>query len=819
VKAGEWVRVTLQSPCPYCERADERCAVSKDGQQRICYRVGGAEAREKRDKAGVLYYAYAVNPLANGHTNGHAGNGKPIKPAGKTPGLADPARLDEVYRALLDRLVLSPAHRVDLERRGFPEGEADRLLYRSMPARGREQIAHELAGRFGRDVLLHVPGFFINDRRSLSIASLPGLLIPVRAVRGRIGALIIRPNEKLDDGGKYLWVSSKNRGGPGPGALPHIPLGVAGPARTARLTEGQLKADLATILSGIPTVGAPGVGNWRCCLSVLKALGAKTVRLAFDADWRTKPHVAQALVECGRTLVEAGFALELELWPESDGKGIDDLLAGGKTPEVLAGEKALAALAEVAGSAPPQGPEANGRDRGDRLNRTDLGNARRLVRGFGDDIRYCYQWGKWLIWDGARWKEDATGYIFRLARKTVQAIGAEAAAIDDEAERKALLKWALTSENKKQIDAMIALAQSEPGIPIEPAALDRDRNLLNVENGTVDLHTGELQPHRREDLITKLAPVRYDRDASCPRFRGFLGRIMEADRELIGFLKRAAGYALTGDIGEHCLFFLHGGGRNGKSTFLGVIQGILGSYATTINATVLTSKLHNDHPTELCDLDGPRFVTTIEVEDGKRMAEALVKSLTGGDPIKARRMRRDPYQFDPKFKLFVAANHKPEIRGTDEGIWSRIKLIPFGVTIPKEERIRNLADRLCEEEGPGILNWLIEGCLEWRAGGLAEPGVVTNATAEYRAEMDAIGDFIAERCLTNPGVRCKNNELYMAYKAWCERAGVDHQSLRKFGGEMEKRGFKHRDSNGTRWRLGIGIAQDGREVDEGNAPF
>ena len=454
-----------------------------------------------------------------------------------------------------------------------------------------------------------------------------------------------------------------------------------------------------------------------------------------------------------------------------------------------------------------------------RPNRTDTGNAMRLVAMFGEVIRYCAQWGAWLIWDGTRWKEDTTGQIYRLARKTVQAIGAEAAGAEDADERKAILKWALESENRKRIDAMIALARFHEGIPVETAALDRDRYLLNVENGIVDLRTGHLRPHRPEDLITKLAPVRYDPGAQCLKFLKFLGRIMGDNQELIGFLKRAAGYALTGDVGEHCLFFLHGGGRNGKSTFLGIVQGILGSYATTINAAVMTSKVHDDHPTELCDLDGARFVTTIEVEDGKRMAEALVKSLTGGDPIKARRMRRDPYQFNPTFKLFVAANHKPEIRGTDEGIWSRIKLIPFSVTIPKEERVKNLADLLREEEGPGILNWMIEGCQEWRMAGLAEPGAVTDATAEYRAEMDAIADFIAERCLASEQVRCKNNDLYSCYKSWCERSGVAYLTARKFGSDMERRGFKHKDSNGTRWRLGIAVAQENDESNEHSGEF
>jgi Domain of unknown function (DUF3854) len=365
VSKVEWVRVTPQHPCPYCEKSDERCAASKGGEFRTCYRVGGEGAQEKRDAAGVLYYVHKLSADLSANSNGHTNGTLKPRPAGKAPGIADPARLDEVYRALLDHpaLALTAPNRADLVRRGFPADEIDRRGYRSMPARRREEIAHELAGRFGVDVLLHVPGFFRNNREQLSIACLPGLLIPVRDARGRIAALMVRPNEKLDTGGKYLFISSKNRGGPGPEATAHVPLGIEGPVETVRLTEGQLKADLATALSGMPTAGAPGVGNWRCTLPVLKELGARTVRLAFDADWRRKPKdVARPLLECGRALVAAGFALELELWDEALGKGVDDVMAAGKVPEVLAGEKALAALQDVAGIAETEGSATSAED-------------------------------------------------------------------------------------------------------------------------------------------------------------------------------------------------------------------------------------------------------------------------------------------------------------------------------------------------------------------------------------------------------------------------------------------------------------------------
>jgi P4 family phage/plasmid primase-like protien len=458
------------------------------------------------------------------------------------------------------------------------------------------------------------------------------------------------------------------------------------------------------------------------------------------------------------------------------------------------------------------------------LNRTDLGNACRLVKRFGAILRYCPKWGTWLIWDESRWKEDDTGMIHRLAKKAIRAIGHEVAETDDDEEAKALLKWALTSEAKKYIDALIGLAWSEPGIPVVPADLNRDGWLLNVRNGTIDLRTGQLRKHQQADLITKLAPVRFDPDAQCPRWTDFLKRVL-VDDELIGFLQRAAGYALTASVAEHVLFFLHGTGRNGKSTFLKVILTLLGDYCKTIDPNLLVAKCHPEHSTGLTDLDGRRFISTVEVEDGQRMAESLVKQLTGGENINARRMRQDNYEFEVTHKIFLAANHKPEIRGTDEGIWSRIKLIPFDVFIPPEERIKDLDKILIAEEGPGILNWLVQGCLEWQRTGLAEPQAVTDATAGYRTEMDALAGFLDDRCDRpkpgpdgKPTVKVTTDVLYQAYTGWCVANGQKPLPSRKFGAELTKRGFTLDKAGSKCWRWGLCLkteVEDGSDGDDG----
>jgi P4 family phage/plasmid primase-like protien len=452
---------------------------------------------------------------------------------------------------------------------------------------------------------------------------------------------------------------------------------------------------------------------------------------------------------------------------------------------------------------PPQAPEA------EPIHLTDLGNAMRLAAAYGANLRHCYTWGAWFEWDGARWKEDTTGRIYGAAKATVRGIMRDALEAEDDKERKELVRWALASEERKRIESMIALARFEKGIPVEPHALDVSPWLLNSQNGTVDLRSGELRAHSRDDLLTKLAPVDYHEKAACPRFLEFLSKIMDGNGALIGFIQRALGYALTADVSEHVLFFLYGTGRNGKSTLLDLVRMILGDYATSIDASVLTAKVHADHPTALTDLNGRRFVPTIEVDDGQRMAEALVKKLTGGDRIKARRMRQDFFEFDATHKIFLAANHQPAIRGTDEAIWSRILMIPFKVFIEPKDRTPNLSRKLFEEEGSGILKWMIQGCLEWQRGGLKPPEEVRQAVQEYRNEQDSIGVFLATQVeKARDDFRIKASTLHAAYCKW---SGESTLSQKAFGQAMVERGYAATRSNGM-WYTGLRFA---KEPDDG----
>lgn len=347
---------------------------------------------------------------------------------------------------------------------------------------------------------------------------------------------------------------------------------------------------------------------------------------------------------------------------------------------------------------------------------TDLGNAQRLVAHHGEDIRYCPDFKKWLIWDGLRWCFDEDGAVMRRAKDTVRSIYAETANETNDTRRAALAKHAVASESAGRLAAMVELAKSEAELVARSSEFDADPMLLGVGNGTVNLLTGGLWEPRREDYITKQAMTHYDPAAQCPLWLSFLNRIMGGDTEMIGFLQRAMGYALTGSAKEQCLFLLYGVGANGKSTFLNVIGELAGDYGANTPAESLMVQQNSGVRNDIARLRGVRFVTAIETEDGQRLAESLVKSLTGGDTISARFLYGEFFDFTPQFKLFLAANHKPVIKGDDYAIWRRVRLVPFEVTVPEGEQDRDLPEKL-RAELPGILNWAIEGCHEWIAQG------------------------------------------------------------------------------------------------------
>ena len=446
---------------------------------------------------------------------------------------------------------------------------------------------------------------------------------------------------------------------------------------------------------------------------------------------------------------------------------------------------------------------------------TDVGNARRLVSKYGEDIRYVFGFKKWLVWDGGRWLFDEDGEIMRRTKDTVTAIYNEAKNASEAGDKKISEKFeahAKNSQSLPRIKAAIELAQSEPGIPVSTNELDTDNYILGVANGIINLKTGALREPRREDLITKRAPVAYDLNASAPIFMSFLERIMNGNSAMISFIQRAVGYSLTGATDEQCLFFLHGSGSNGKSTLLNVIKELLGDYALQCPAETLMVKPGGGSiPNDIARLRGARMVATSETEEGRRFAEVMIKQLTGNDTIAARFLFGEYFEFVPNFKIWLAANHKPVIRGDDYAIWRRIRLIPFAVTISPEEKDGKLPEKL-KAEYPGILAWAVEGCLEWQRLGLNPPPEVLAATEEYKSEMDLIGKWIEERCITELHTRTTAKALYTSYRSWVEENGGFPLSSTKFGLKLRDRGYT-KEKSGIITYHGIGLREHSDSLD------
>jgi putative DNA primase/helicase len=356
---------------------------------------------------------------------------------------------------------------------------------------------------------------------------------------------------------------------------------------------------------------------------------------------------------------------------------------------------------------------------------TDLGNAERLVADHGNDLRYAPGLG-WFAWDGRRWKRDQDGEAIRRAKRMVRAMYAHAAELDDE-DRAALVKWATASESEARLRAAVKLAETELAIVVDAHKLDADGWLFNVGNGTIDLRTGDLREHRREELLTRISPVVYKPDARSKLWESSLERITGGDAELATFLQRAVGYSLTGHTSEEVLFFPHGPTATGKSTKLEAIRAVLGEYAATADFETFL-KRHGDAGVrnDIARLAGARLVVSIEVDDGKTLAEGLLKLLTGGDTVAARFLYQETFEFVPRFKLWLAANDRPRVNADDAAMWRRILQIPFVHVIPEAERDDRvkLLLRSVPDVQSAILAWAVHGCLEWQRRGLAVPQCV-----------------------------------------------------------------------------------------------
>lgn len=417
-----------------------------------------------------------------------------------------------------------------------------------------------------------------------------------------------------------------------------------------------------------------------------------------------------------------------------------------------------------------------------------------FTQRYHPDWRYVATWGRWLLWDGKRWRTEETLAATDLIRNVCRQAALSAPNS----------KTATKLASAGTVGGVERLARADRRHAATTGEWDADPWLLNTPGGVLDLRTGKQRPHERIDRMTKITTASHGGD--CPIWRQFLQEVTGGDKDLLSYLQRTVGYALTGSTQEHALFFLYGTGANGKSVFVNTLATILGDYATNAPMDTFMETHADRHPTDLASLRGARFVAAIETEQGRRWAESKVKSLTGGDKISARFMRQDFFEFFPQFKLFVAGNHKPAIRNIDEAMKRRLHLIPFTITVPPERRDKHLQQKLLAERN-GILTWAVQGCVEWlRHGRLDPPQPVRDATEEYFEAEDALGRWLEERCVRFPNAHSLTNELFSDWKQWADASGEFVGSQRRFSDLLITRGVeKWRNGGGVRGFRGIGL--------------
>lgn len=470
-----------------------------------------------------------------------------------------------------------------------------------------------------------------------------------------------------------------------------------------------------------------------------------------------------------------------------------------------------------AGSPPAQQVAIQAQETAKSFKLTEVGNAERLVHFNGNNLRYCVEFEAWLLWNGQTWIEDKMKRIERVALRTFRAMYKEASDLRDDTRRQELFKWAKMSEKSNVF--LNSIHRAEAMLPVSQRQLNASPFLLNCKNGVLNLKTGQLLPADRRYLMTMNTGIDYDAQARCPTWIAFLESTLCGPdgipkTAVIDFLQRAIGYALTGDTREQVIFFLWGQGNNGKTTLLNILKAMLGDYALSTNADTFTTKMDGGGGAinnDIARLNGARFVPTSESEANKQLSEALVKQLTGGEAITARFLRKEFFEYTPQFKIFFATNYKPIIRGGDDGIWRRIRLIPFQHKIAPAKVDKTLPGKLMNEL-PGILNWAVAGCLKWQREGLEAPPEVRQATADYKEEMDLLHGFLADCCLEHPDARVLAGTLHKVYLRWATENGEFLLKQRAFNTKMEMRGFTKKRSTGNQlFFYGIGLNQEGEQ--------
>lgn len=599
---------------------------------------------------------------------------------------------------------------------------------------------------------------------------------------------------KPGPGGKRIWKTSGTR--KVTYRLPEL-LEAAMSGGVAFVCEGEKDCDALVRCGFTATCNPGGAGKWKPSYND-HFKGLRQVVIVADADQAGRLHAQQVASALSNVVPE------IKVIEMPDAKDAAAWLDNGGTPG------GLLSLVEQAPRWKPLERETPSTDEIAPTifdnHTSDLGLARRFVRLHNKSIKYCHEIG-WLTWDGKRLQpSDSLG---QLPQDVLNDIHREISHEQNQHRRKELAEWVARCEARAKLDNMIELASRQDEIRVPLDQLDQHPNLLNAANAIVDLETGERIPHDPKLLITQLAPVDFDPEASAPRFREFISDIMLGRQELIDFLQVLFGYCATGYATAQKFVTFHGDGSNGKSTLLSIVRRVLGDYAQDVDADVLMkSNRHEGRAlAEIAQCRSKRLVTAVESDASAELNEGRVKQLSGGDPMVGKFYYKDPFTFTPMFTVILSTNDKPFIRGRKHATWRRICLVPFDWRVPPDIKDEHFAEKLIEQEAPGILTWIVQGAIRWFAEGLNPPDIVQEATEEYRSDTDILGDFFRDKCFLSDRAEVQSTPLYEAYKSWCEKAGEKPKSHTKLGRLLDERGFKKDPRKDANYYLGIGLKE------------
>jgi putative DNA primase/helicase len=634
--------------------------------------------------------------------------------------------------------------------------------------------ARQLAPKFLPDTLRSAKG---NEGPSHYICKSVGL--GFKTFKGLDGTEIIALKASNNGAGHQIAVAPTMH----PHKGPYHFVGGYNPAAVAVVDKDELRkrvgmlATAALIARILPPAREEGVGGRHDLALALAGYmlrngeGVEDVETMLVAAWELRKAPRGGVEDVRRSVRDTDTRLARNE-PATGGRRLEELIAGmpAKIADFLGWER----------------PDMREQRRSYWL--TDLGNAERFIDTYRDVALWCPARKAWLLWDGSRWAWDERGAIRKLAHKVARSIYKDAVHEPDEAKQREIAKFARASQNEARIGAM--LNEAKPYLAVGMDELDGGPWIINCQNGTLDLRTGKLKPHDPADRITKVVPVDYNPGAACPRFKQYLRETL-VDDAVIRFVKRYSGYTLTGITRERLLAILYGLGKNGKTTLVELLRDVMGDYATNTDVETLLIKRYQGVGNDVAALKGARFVSASEVEKGRRLAESKVKQLTGRDTVTARFLFGENFDFKPEFKLWLSTNNKPVIQGTDDAIWDRLRLIPFTQRFDGGRQDPKLPEKL-RAEMPGVLAWMVEGCLEWQEHGLGEPETVRAATDQYRTEMDTLAEFLDEECVIAPSCRVLAERLYQSYAMWCDKSGERKDSKKAFVAQLEERGFERR---------------------------